>query len=120
MNPAKTLGAVALVAFCFGTAACGGSQHPATSDASASPAPAGCASAISLIPSSPPNTAQQAADDENSIAGDKAGTTVAALRNQVAADLLQLSADLSMHQGTLTADLSTYQADVSKLRSYCS
>jgi hypothetical protein len=80
--------------------------------------PAGCASALRLLPSSPPATAQEAADETTALGGRK-GTTLDAMMDEVAADASSIGMDLDTGAGNVTRDVATYESDVAALRGYC-
>lgn len=106
------LGALILITACGSTA-----TTTAVSRPSAEP-PAGCSAALAVLPSSPPATAQQAADDVTALGGRK-GTTLGAMLDQVAADASGIGMGLTTGDGSVADSVAAFKADAAAIRSYC-
>lgn len=107
------MAALALVAGCGTTTA-----HTTAAAKPAATTPAGCTHALQVLPSSPPATTQQAANEIVKI-GVRQGTTLDAMLTQVGQDLGQLGEDAAGSGGDTTADVATFNHDVAAVRSYC-
>lgn len=86
--------------------------------AAAKPLPAGCAAALRVLPSSAPDTAQQAANDLVAI-GTAKGTTLDALMAEVFEDAGQIGLILDGSGGNMTATVAAFESDSSAVRTFC-
>ncbi|MFZ0226535.1 MAG: hypothetical protein WAL41_06260 [Mycobacterium sp.] len=107
---AVLIATAALTAGCSSAA----SSHAVTMP-SVSPA---CTAALAMLPSSPPGTTQQAADDSTLLGGRK-GTTLDAMLDQLAADSFDIGMDLDSGTGNVTTAVAAFRADAAAVRSFC-